>query len=77
MKDELFCPKCNADLRKQFGFYEGINVWICEKCDKDALCVKIVLAIPWFMGYNTTDNLIMRVNFVVTPYPYGGRRYAK
>ena len=31
MKDELFCPKCNADLRKQFGFYEGINVWICEK----------------------------------------------
>ena len=20
MKDELFCPKCNADLKKQFGF---------------------------------------------------------
>jgi len=34
MKDKeiLFCPKCNADLRKQFGFYEGINAWICEKC---------------------------------------------
>lgn len=34
MKDKeiLFCPKCNADLKKQFGFYKGINVWVCEKC---------------------------------------------
>ena len=38
MKDELFCPKCNADLRKQFGFYEGINV---QNFDKKKLHVNL------------------------------------
>lgn len=32
---EYFCPKCNADLTKQKGFYPDRSFWRCIKCGQE------------------------------------------
>lgn len=57
MKNELFCPKCNANLKKQFGFYENINIWVCEECGETLINPNYLDDMIWYCnGCNDIMN---------------------
>ena len=68
MNKKLFCTKCNADLRKQFGFYDGINVWICEECGEALINPNYPDDVIW---YCNRCNDIMNNQSGWDPYNHG------
>ena len=48
MREEYFCPKCNAILNAEYGFDPNKGTWTCTECGAHLMVDDVYKGIAWY-----------------------------